>query len=64
MKKSEDYNLAQVAVINSQLISPENKLEIIKVLIAQEQWELYCEELAAKKSAEAAVDECTVYEAV
>ena len=56
MKKSEMYNLAQLAVLNSQLISPENKLDIIKLLITQEHWELYVEERAAEKAAEAAVE--------
>jgi hypothetical protein len=36
MKKSEVYNLAQIAVIKSQCISPENKVEILRVLIADE----------------------------
>ena len=44
MKKSEAYNLAQIAVITTSTISPENKLEILRVLIAEENLALYCEE--------------------
>ncbi len=43
MKKSEIYHLAQIAVVTSPTISPENKLEILRVLIAEENLALYCE---------------------
>lgn len=44
MKKSEAYNMAQIAIITTPTISPENKLEILRVLIAEENLALYCEE--------------------
>lgn len=36
MKNSEIYHLAQIAVLASACISPENKLEVLKTLIADE----------------------------
>ena len=39
MKKSEAYQLAQIAVINSPMIAPETKLEVLKPLICQEELE-------------------------
>lgn len=44
MKKSELYHLAQIAVVQSPSISPENKLEILRVLTLQEHFEKFCEE--------------------
>lgn len=44
MKKSEVYHLAQIAVVQTPSISPENKLEILKVLSCQEYFEKFCEE--------------------
>jgi hypothetical protein len=44
MKKSEIYHLAQIAVVNSPCIAPENKLEIIRVLFADESLAKYGEE--------------------
>lgn len=44
MKKSEVYHLAQIAVVQSPSISPENKLEILKILSCQEYFEKFCEE--------------------
>ena len=44
MKKSEAYNLAQVAVVLSPSIAPEKKLKILRVLMEAEDLELYCEE--------------------
>jgi hypothetical protein len=44
MKKSEAYHLAQIAVVQSPSISPENKLEILRILSVQEHFERYCEE--------------------
>ena len=43
MKKSEIYHLAQIAVITSPCITPENKLEILHVLMMDEDLELYSE---------------------
>ena len=43
MKKNEAYHLAQIAVVQSPNISPENKLEILKILINQEHFELFCD---------------------
>ena len=44
MKRSEAYHLAQIAVVQSPSISPENKLEILRILSVQEHFERYCEE--------------------
>lgn len=44
MKRSEAYHLAQIAVVQSPTISPENKLEILKLLNHQEYFEKFCEE--------------------
>lgn len=44
MKKSEAYILAQIAVISTATISPENKREILNVLMNDEKIALYCEE--------------------
>ena len=44
MKKSEIYHLAQIAVVQTPIISPEKKLEILKVLSTQEYFEKFCEE--------------------
>lgn len=49
MKKSEAYNMAQIAVITTPTISPENKLEILRVLIKDESIALYCEEQEVEK---------------
>lgn len=43
MKKSELYHLAQIAVINSPSISPENKIEVMRVLMDAESLELFVE---------------------
>ena len=43
MKRSEAYHLAQIAVVQCPTISPENKLEVLKVLTCQEHFELFCE---------------------
>lgn len=43
MKKSEAYHLAQIAVVQSPNIAPENKTEILKVLISEENLALFCE---------------------
>lgn len=43
MKKSEAYKLAQIAVISTATIAPESKVEILRVLIADENLALFCE---------------------
>ena len=49
MKKSEAYHLAQIAVVQSSLIAPERKLEILKILSFQEYFEQFCEEKEGEK---------------
>ncbi len=49
MKKSEIYHLAQIAVINSPSISPENKIEVMRVLLDEEHLALFVEEREAKE---------------
>ena len=51
MKKSELYHLAQIAVVASPCVSPENKLDVLKLLIINESMEEYSEEQAAKRKA-------------
>ena len=43
MKKSAIYHMAQMAVLNTATISPENKLEIIKELMVHENLATVCE---------------------
>ena len=43
MKKSEALHLAQIAVVNSATISPNNKVEIMKYLIDDERLAQFCE---------------------
>ncbi len=43
MKKSELYHLAQIAVVTSPCIEPENKLKILRVLMDSEDLELFRE---------------------
>ena len=47
MKKSEAYVMAQIAVISTATIAPENKREILNVLMNDEKIALYCEEQEA-----------------
>ena len=49
MKKSEIYHLAQIAVMLTQCIAPENKLEVLKTLMHDEDVEKFVEEREAKK---------------
>ena len=49
MKNSEAYHLAQIAVVTSPAISPEGKLEVLKVLFDAETFAKFCEEREAKK---------------
>ena len=44
MKKSDAYHLAMVAVIATNTISVESKIEVMRVLLAQESLELFSEE--------------------
>lgn len=44
MKKSTQYKLAQLAVIQSTDIKPQDKIEIIKTLVLREEMELLLEE--------------------
>lgn len=50
MNKSEAYHLAQIAVVNSPSISPEKKLEVLKVLFDDENLAIYCEEKEMEKA--------------
>ena len=43
MKNSEALYLAQIAVVQTPTISPEKKLEVLRVLIAEENLALYTE---------------------
>ena len=52
MKKSELYYLAQIAVINAACIAPERKLQILRVLTADEDSAKYWEEKEATKKVE------------
>lgn len=49
MKKSELLNLAQIAVVTSPCITPANKLQILRVLMENEDLEIYIEKEKAKK---------------
>ena len=44
MKKSDAYHLAMVAVIATNTISVESKIEVMRVLLAQETFEQLIEE--------------------
>ena len=46
MKKSEAYHLAQIAVVNSPNIAPEGKIEVLRILIAEENLAKFCEKQA------------------
>lgn len=52
MKKSEAYKLAQIAVISTATIAPESKIEILRILIADENLATYCEERKEQEDAE------------
>ena len=51
MKKSELYHLAQIAVLNSPCISPDNKLDVLRILFADEDSAKYWEKAQAEKEA-------------
>lgn len=44
MKKSDAYHLAMIAVMETNTISVESKIEVMRVLLDQESLELFCEE--------------------
>lgn len=48
MKKSELYYMAQIATINAACIAPERKLQILRVLMADEDSAKYWEEKDAQ----------------
>ena len=48
MKRSELYHLAQIAVVNSPSISPENKLVILHRLMSDESMAAFIEEETEK----------------
>ena len=52
MKKSEAYHLAQIAVINSPSIAPENKIKVMKILLEDENLALFVEDREAKAAEE------------
>ena len=52
MKKSDAFNLAQIAVITTPTISPAKKLEILRVLIAEENLAQYCESCETETAVE------------
>lgn len=52
MKKSEAYNLAQIAVVLSPCITPENKLEVLRTLMEAEDFAKFSEKQEEKKNAE------------
>lgn len=49
MKKSELYHLAQIAVVTSPCLAPENKLEVLNILMEDEGVAKFVEEREAKK---------------
>ena len=51
MKKSEFYHIAMVAVVQSNNVSPENKIEIMRLLLENENLELYREKQEEAKNA-------------
>ena len=55
MKKSEAYNMAQIAVLLSPCIAPESKLEVLRVLMSDEDVAIFSEK--RKEKEEQAVSE-------
>ena len=43
MKNSELYYLAQIAIVQSHIVSPENRVALLRLLIEDENLELYRE---------------------
>ena len=52
MKKSELYHLAQIAVVTTSCLAPERKLDVLRVLIAEENLAKFVEEQEEKENAE------------
>lgn len=52
MKKSEAYKLAQIAVVSTPTIAPERKLEILRILIADENLAKFSEKQEETKNVE------------
>lgn len=53
MKKSIAFNLAQIAVMGCPNIAPENKLQILRYLMEEENLAIFIEEHEAERAAEA-----------
>jgi hypothetical protein len=51
MNKSKAYHLAQIAVLGTQNIAPENKLKVLRFLMDAEDWAILCEEQEMEKAA-------------
>ena len=51
MKKSELYRSAQIAVINSRVLTPEIKIEVLRILFEDEDVALFWEREQEKKEA-------------
>ena len=49
MKNSELYHLAQIAVVQSTSIAPENKIKIVKLLLENESLEQFREKTVKEK---------------
>ena len=52
MKKSEMLNIAQIAVVLSPAITPENKLKVLRVLMEEEDLAIYVEKRKEKDEQE------------
>lgn len=52
MKQKDAFYLAQIAVITSPTISPERKLEILRILMDNESFARFCEEQEEQKAVE------------
>ena len=50
MKKSEIYKLAQIAVLDSNRLKPDAKLEVLRELMAKEDVEVFVENEAERKT--------------
>lgn len=53
MKKSEIYRLAQFTVLRDGVLYPDQKLDILRELMKQEDLALFCEQQEEEKAAEA-----------
>lgn len=50
MKNSEAYHLAQIAVVQSPNIAPENKIDVLRILFDAESFAEFCEQKEAGKT--------------